>query len=218
MKQNKASVLFSILLSVGLAAPACAVQYKWIDEEGKVNYGDRPPTTQVRVLANPGKGATVSAAPPNADVALPLSLKTAATRFPVVLYTGRECAPCGAARKHLSKRGVPFVEKTVSSEADMAAFGKLGFGEMTVPAVSVGRERTSGFEPGAWDALLDAGGYPKASMMPPDYKSPAPEALAGEKSGSGGRVVERFVKQERPPAAAEIQALPLMTSPSSIRF
>ena len=87
MKQCKTSVLFSVLLTIGLAAPAGAAQYKWIDDEGKVNYGDRPPTTQVRMLANPGKGTSVSAAPPSADSILPLSLKTAATRFPVVLYT-----------------------------------------------------------------------------------------------------------------------------------
>jgi glutaredoxin len=218
MKQAKTSVLFSVLLTIGLAAPASAAQYKWIDDEGKVNYGDRPPTTQVRMLASPGKGNSVSAAPPSADSVLPLSLKTAAARFPVVLYTGRDCAPCGAARAHLSKRGIPFVEKTISSEADAAAFRKLAFSEMTVPAVSVGRERLSGFEPGAWDGLLDAGGYPKASLLPPDFKGPSPEALSGEKTGPGGRVIERFVKQERPPAAAEIQAPPLLTSPSSIRF
>ena len=74
------------------------------------------------------------------------------------------------------------------------------------------------FEAGAWDGLLDAGGFPKASLLPPDYKGPSPEALAGEKTGPGGRIIERFVKQEPPPAAAEIQAPPLFTSPSSIRF
>ena len=62
MKPSKTSVLFSVLLTIGLAAPACAAQYKWIDDEGKVNYGDRPPTTQVRMLASPGKGTSVSAA------------------------------------------------------------------------------------------------------------------------------------------------------------
>jgi glutaredoxin len=148
---------------------------------------------------------------------LPLSLKTAAARFPVVLYTGRDCAPCGAARAHLSKRGIPFVEKTISSEADAAAFRKLAFSEMTVPAVSVGRERLSGFEPGAWDGLLDAGGYPKASLLPPDYKGPSPEALSGEKTGPAD--ASSNVRQAgTPPAAAEIQAPPLLTSPSSIRF
>ncbi len=218
MKQRKRNVLFTFLLSAGLAVPAFAAQYKWIDDDGKVNYGDRPPTTQVRMLASPGKGTSVAAAPPSADSVLPVALKTAAARFPVTLYTGRDCAPCGQARAHLAKRGIPYSEKTITSAADAQAFKKLGFPDLSVPALTVGQERQSGYEAGAWDGLLDLGGYPKASLLPPDFKGANPEALAGEKPGPAGRFVERFVKQERPPAAAEIQAPPLLTSPSSIRF
>ncbi len=232
-----ASHLIATLIALGFAAPLAAAPYKWIDEDGRVTYGDRPPMGgSARLLSGPtrtpatpaatapaasaGTPATATAAAAPADQNLPTLLKTLAGRNPVVLYTGRDCAPCASARTHLGRRGVPFVEKTVGTEGDLEAFKKIGFSEMTVPALGVGAARLSGYEASAWDRALDAGGYPKSSLLPPDYKAPGAEPLAGERPG-GGRVVERITK-ERPsaiPAAAVLDAPPLQGSgTSTIRF
>jgi arsenate reductase-like glutaredoxin family protein len=44
-----------------------------------------------------------------------------ASRYPVVLYTGKNCAPCGLAAAYLAGRGIPFTEKTVVSNEDIDA-------------------------------------------------------------------------------------------------
>ncbi|HVL59535.1 MAG TPA: glutaredoxin family protein, partial [Burkholderiaceae bacterium] len=99
---------------------------------------------------------------------------------PVVLYTTRDCQPCSQARSHLFKRGIPFAEKVVATRDDADAYRALGFGDLSFPAVSIGRQRSSGFEAGAWDRLLDTAGYPKSSLLTASYRYPAAEPLAAQ--------------------------------------
>jgi hypothetical protein len=155
----------------------------------------------------------VSATP----ASLPAALRQPATQYPVVLFTGDDCAPCSTARDHLVRRGIPFSERSLRSGPDVEAFRKLGFTEMTVPAFSVGREKQSGYERASWDRLLDAAGYPKASMMPAGWRpEPAEPLVAG--AAEKGRVVERLVRQERPGFDAPPLPVVPASAPTSIRF
>jgi len=52
-----------LFVALALAAPAIAQQYKWVDKDGKVRYGDLPPAG---VKATPLKGPARPAAPPSA--------------------------------------------------------------------------------------------------------------------------------------------------------
>lgn len=161
------------LLAFFVAGTAHA-QYKWVEADGAINYGDRLPPAGARVLATP-RGPIASV---NADgVALPYALRTAVERYPVTLYTTPSCAPCELGRAHLVKRGIPFSERTITRQADADALRKLGLSGTTLPGLAVGREATDGFESGAWDRLLDAGGYPKTSMLPSGYQRSAANAL-----------------------------------------
>ena len=155
-----------------LAAPAAA-QYKWTGANGVVNYSDLPPP--------PGVAGVTTLSPvraPDDGAQIPAGLRDAASKHPVVLYTTSDCAPCQQARSHLARRGIPFAERTVKTTADAEAFRRLGFTENSFPSLSVGRERTSGFEAGEWDRTLDAAGYPKTAALPPSYRSPPAQALA----------------------------------------
>jgi glutaredoxin len=155
-----------------LSLPAAA-QYKWTAPNGVVTYSDLPPPAGTSV-------STLSTAKsPDEEVAVPAALRAAVSKYPVVLYTTNECAPCQVARSHLSKRGVPFSERTVRTGADATAFKKLGFTDNEFPALTVGRERSSGFEAGEWDRVLDAAGYPKTAALPPSYRPPPAQSLAG---------------------------------------
>jgi hypothetical protein len=59
-----------IILGIAFAAAASAQQYKWVDKDGKVRYGDVPP---------PGVKATpLRAPPPRAAAAAPAAKKDAA--------------------------------------------------------------------------------------------------------------------------------------------
>src|SRR5260221_12620597 len=64
----KISLVGSLLMAAAVfAAPAMAQQYKWVDKNGKTQYGDTPPPG---VKATPLKGPAggpAAAAPPAAD-------------------------------------------------------------------------------------------------------------------------------------------------------
>jgi hypothetical protein len=162
------------LPTLTLAAAPAAAQYKWIAPNGAVTYSDQPPPPGVD-----SKPMNTRAATPSDDGGgVPAGLRDATTKYPVVLYTTPDCTPCQQARTHLTKRGVPFVERTVSSSVDAESFRKAGFTENTFPAMSVGRERSVGFEAGGWNQLLDVAGYPKSSMLPPSFKQTPAKAMA----------------------------------------
>jgi hypothetical protein len=118
---------------------------------------------------------------------LPYALRITSVKAPVVLYTTDECAPCNAARGHLSARGIPFREESVKTAADVEGFKARGFSENRFPALTVGREKTVGFEAGGYDRMLDAAGYPSTSILPFGYRQPAaaPEA-AGQPQNPAG--------------------------------
>jgi glutaredoxin len=162
-----------LLLGLTAAAPAAA-QYKWVGPGGEVTYSDRPPPAgSDAVKVSP----VASTAARRDDASLPAALREPASKHPVVLYTTADCAPCQMARAHLTRRGVPFSERTVSTAADAEALRRAGFQEVTMPGLGVGRDRTVGYESSAWDRLLDAAGYPQTSMLPASY--PARGAASG---------------------------------------
>lgn len=169
-----------------VSAPADA-QYKWQTPDGRTVYSDIPPPSGARQMndrangsaASPAGDSEAAAAPAAAApvVELPYELKIVSGKFPVLLYSAPECAPCAAARQHLAARGVPFAEKSISTTADFEAFKTRGFSENSFPAMTVGREKTVGFEAGAYDRLLNAAGYPRSSRLPPGYQQAAAEPM-----------------------------------------
>ena len=61
-------------------------------------------------------------------------LRQVATRYPVVLYTGDNCAPCNSGRNLLNARGVPYTEKTVTTNEDAEALKRMA-GEASFHAI-----------------------------------------------------------------------------------
>lgn len=161
--------LAGLALAAAIAAPVAHAQYKWIGADGRVNYGDRPPPTDSRRIVRAPTGVPSSEAPANGDPQLPYALRSAASRYPVVLYTSPDCEPCDMGRDHLAQRGVPFTEKRVQTAADVRAFNKLQPGTSQFPVLTVGTDRMVGFEAGMWNRMLDAAAYPRSSMLPPNY-------------------------------------------------
>ena len=220
MRRNPPDLLIALSLLLGLFAPVSvsAAPYKWEDETGRVVYGDRPPHMDAKQLSGGGFIVPRAQASVGGETQpLPATLRPLVARNPVVLYSSRNCEPCRTAREHLTARGVPFTEKTLGTEADVAAFKALGFTEMTVPTLSVGAERLIGFETTSWNRALDVAGYPGRSLLPANWTQPRAEPLAPAVPVApaarppGGQVVERPVRdpaREEPPASALIQAPP----------
>lgn len=160
-----------------LVLPMLAAQgatYKWIDADGRVNYGDRPPEgvnpQQVALPTRPIQDT--------GEAALPLPLRNVTARHPVILYSTNPCGACDLARSHLVRRGIPHSERTIRTAQDLDAFGKLGFTGMALPVVLVGRERLNGYDAERLDRFLDTVGYPKVSLMPPNWRPAAASQLA----------------------------------------
>jgi glutaredoxin len=167
-------ILLVVLSLIGLSVQAAT--YRWVDADGRVTYGDRPPANGAWLVQDTDGDGGVT--PPTAAGALPYALRSATNRYPVRLYTSGDCVPCEAARALLTQRGVPFTERILRTEADLTAFRRLGFAENQTPAISVGRERTQVFRAEEWQLLLDAAGYPKTSMLPRGWRPPAAAPLA----------------------------------------
>ncbi len=213
-----------VLVAIGTLAAPVAAQYKWLSPEGTVVYSDVPPPAGARLLNDRG-GESAAQSPPApaassaANPELPYELKIASGKFPVVLYTASDCAPCSAARQHLGARGVPFSEKTIATTADFEAFKTRGFNDNSFPALTVGREKTVGFESGAYDRLLNAAGYPRSSKLPANYKQAAAEPMTSpqpQKITVTARQAEPASASAASPAAAASAAAAAGSDPSAI--
>lgn len=153
-----------------LAVPAHAL-YKIVGPDGRVTYSDTPPADQrARVAPVP------AAAGNGGGVSLPYELRQATSRYPVTLYTGAGCAPCDGARQWLRERGIPFAEKTVSSNEDIAAYTRLT-GTSDLPTLAIGSQLLRGLSRDEWTTYLDAAGYPRTPQLPPNYRHPAAAPL-----------------------------------------
>jgi hypothetical protein len=172
MSVPSVSIVLYLAVAGALIAPAAHAQFRWVAPDGTVTYGDRPPPSGAQAIA------AIPTSPPAADAALPHALRTVASKFPVTLYSTDECRPCQQARSHLVARGIPFSERTIRNAADADAFRRAGFSGDGLPVLAVGRERSTGFEPGAWDRLLDAAGYPQSSMLPRGFRHSPAQSMA----------------------------------------
>jgi len=144
------------LVALCLATAAQAQYYRWVDDKGKVHYGDRPPP------AAAGKAQAMRHGAPLADRQLPYAVREAIANFPVALYVSGDCGVgCTEGRDYLKMRGIPFSEKSVATSEEIEALKKLADGEAAVPVLTVGAKTAKGWLKGDWQRLLDAAGYPK---------------------------------------------------------
>lgn len=162
--------LVGLLAVAGFAGNDANAQqiYRIVSPDGRVTFSDKVPL-------DPNWRATPAMAIPSAvpasgadNSSFPFELRQAASRYPVMLYTGPGCAPCAAGRTLLSTRGIPFIEKTVTSNEDIEALKRLA-GAPSLPFLTIGGQQLRGFSEIEWIQFLDAAGYPKTSQLPPSY-------------------------------------------------
>lgn len=188
----RAGVILAALLAA--SATAFAQQYRWVDERGRVQYGDTPPPASAKDVKKRGYGS----APVKNESQVPFELQRAQAEFPVTLFTSPVCKQfCAQAREALNKRGVPFKEVQVWNVETLEQLKAVAPSD-NVPALVVGRSVQTGFDPARFDSLLDQAGYPKAGVLaagtqaapalpegyePPPVAEPVKPAAAPEKAG-----------------------------------
>lgn len=209
----------TLALAAALCALACSSLtqaqpvYRIVGPDGKVTFSDRAPNED----ATPMRAAQAPASPDSSS-ALPYALRQVAARFPVTLYTGADCAPCTSARNLLIGRGVPFTERSVSSNEDITALGRLG-ASSSLPFGTIGGQHLTGFSDSEWTLYLDAAGYPKQSELPAHYRRPAATPLVTVKPVEPAPAAQTPARDApRPEHPAPTPAGPGPSNPAGIRF
>jgi len=150
----------AIILMIAAFGAAAQTMYRWVDKDGHVHYSDKPPAAGEAAKVEQKRAVTLGV--PTAEPSA--LMRQAMADYPVTVFTQAACGdPCQTGRDFLSRRGVPFTEKKVETETDLAALRTLvGNDKPVVPVLQVGSRTVVGYSSGQWDALLDAAGYPKS--------------------------------------------------------
>jgi glutaredoxin len=172
MLSARKAAWFAVLVACSLGAQAQPV-YRIVGPDGRVTFTDRPPAdASAKAVTAP----VVTMGADNDVASLPFELRSAASRFPVTLYSRPGCVPCDTGRNYLTSRGIPFTEKTVTTNEDIDALQRLA-GTPTLPFATIGGQQLKGYSEVEWSQFLDAAGYPKVSVLPSNFRRPAPTPL-----------------------------------------
>lgn len=204
------AVLSSLLAALALLSGSSAwALYKVVGPDGRITYTDRPPSDRP-AQAIRANGATAS------TEGLPYELQRVVSRYPVTLFTGPKCPSCDAGRQMLKDRGVPFVEKTVSTSDDAKAYTKQENTDQ-LPSVRIGQKQLLGYSQSDWTSYIDAAGYPAKSALPLNYRWPEPSPLA-DLADSKPAPSAPARNNPAAPAPADSSTPPSGSSPSGFRF
>jgi glutaredoxin len=210
------SILLAITALLALAASQLQAQaiYRIVGPDGRITFSDQPPLPSEKATALGPGGRSATDTP--AASGLPFELRQIASKYPVTLYTGDDCDPCNSGRAMLTARGIPFNERTVTTQQDLDALQRLS-GQNSLPVLTIGGQRLSGFANSQWNQYLDAAGYPAGSQLPSGYRNPPPFPLAPTP-----KPVEATAEQapDTAPAAAlpPPPPAPSADNPAGIRF
>ncbi len=182
-----------MLMACVFATPAIAADvYRWVDQNGVVNYSDQLPIGIARNFQQKQIYANVIDAQPS------YSMVTASHKHPVVLFGG-DCGPlCGNARALLEKRGIPYTLKDPQkSRQDAVELNRLT-GGMNLPVLRIGDQIFKGFEAEKWNEALDHADYPRTPIPHDGLHAAAQHDAAAPASASSAPDV--------PPPAANAAA------------
>jgi len=182
-----------------------AQTYKVVGPDGKVTYTDKPPTASA--IKAPGPGSDT---PSPATNGIPYETRQAMAKYPVTLYSTKNCAACDSARQALRRRGIPFNEFTIGDDTDLAAY-RSRMNATALPGVSVGSKNLAGFSPADLSSYLDAAGYPAQTHLSgyawppaaPMVPASAKQAAAAEDAGQAPAPAPQPVQP--PPSKSGIQ-------------
>ncbi len=201
-------------LAMGLMSMAVLAQgvYRIVGPDGRVSYSDQPPPA---ANAKPVTGSAAGGSG-SANAQLPFDLRQVATRYPVLLYTSSECAPCNSGRNLLNARGIPYSEKTISTNEDAEALRRLT-GQTSLPFLTIGSQQIRGYSDSEWTQFLDAAGYPKQSALPSSYRRAAATPLVAVQAEAVAPASNTRPAQTAD-APSAVPVAPPATNPAGIRF
>lgn len=127
--------------------------YKWVDENGKIHYDDRPPETNKakRLDISIETYSSVELQPYDGSVASG-DKQESAEQKKVVMYSTEWCGVCKKAKAYFSANGIPFreydVEKNQKGKREYKKLKAKG-----VPVILVGKRRMNGFSVSSFEKM-----------------------------------------------------------------
>ncbi len=204
------AALAALLVLTANPLPAQAV-YRIVGADGKVTFSDKPPTAAAKAT-----GLETSSPVSTGNPALPFELRQAVAKYPVTLYTAKDCVPCDNGRKLLQTRGVPFSEKTITTADDSEALQRLSGGN-ALPFMTLGGQQMKGFSPTEWTQYLSAAGYPETSQLPATWRYPAATPLVAVQTAAPATPANSApLASSTPPRPAPARVNP--SNPAGIQF
>jgi len=149
-----------VLIAGMMAACSAAAQtqiYRWVDANGRVQYGERAPsgakarTIESRVSSYSGPAIVSGTAPAS---------RSAAAGAPpeIKMYATAWCTYCKRAREYFARKGLRYTELDIEQSAQARAeYDRLG--ARGVPVILVGAQRMTGFSEGSMDQMLKSVGF-----------------------------------------------------------
>ena len=156
------------ILSCLLAGTALAQPYRWVDEQGGVQYSDTLPPSGAKSVEK--KRFRDNAIGEQQSYELDKAMRES----PVTLYSHPDCKDqCQIARDTLNKRGIPFKEVVVDDPAKQEELKRVS-GNINVPVVVVGGQVETVINVESYNRTLDIAGYPPAGVLPPRNQAAPP--------------------------------------------
>ena len=211
MKNIAFSAVFMAVIAVFSSQISAQQLYRIVGPDGRVTFSDQPPPPSANAKVTTGRSGAFNES--SGNLALPLELRTVAQRFPVTLYTSKDCGPCDAGRNMLRTRGVPFTERTIETQEDGQSLKRLS-GDTSMPFATIGGQQLKGFSDVEWSQFLDAAGYPKTSVLPAAYRNPAPAPLVARAAPAPAPAPAAAAPAPAPAAAPAVSP----SNPTGIRF
>lgn len=135
--------LFILLL---LSPLLCIAEiYKWVDENGKVHYSDKPFEKQgEQVIDERQLRRAISSVEFVSIEILPAEIIVNKQSHQVVMYATQRCGYCAKARRYFSENNIDYIEKDIDiSIAARQEFDRAG--GRGVPLIFVGKYKITGF-------------------------------------------------------------------------
>lgn len=209
----QAAIAVAVGFALLLTGPTQAQNiYRIVGANGQVTFSDKPPTTADNATVLGAGGRPIG----QAAAVLPLELRQVIGKYPVTLYTAESCSPCALGRELLSRRGIPFSEKTIGTLEDSEALLRIS-GASSLPFLTIGSQQIKGFSDAEWTQFLDAAGYPKTSLLPPGYRTPPAAPLVEVQKAAPAAKPDEAAAQ---PQAVEENPAPsnAQSNPAGIKF
>ena len=157
MRHSRFLVVFGgLVLFCMMIFTSHAEIHKWVDENGKIHYGDRAPASKnvkaLDISVETFSNVEVRPLDEEAMSVLEREIDGKTKKKKVVMYSTEWCGVCKKAKKYFNANSIPFREYDIEKDEKRAReFKKLkGRG---VPLILVGKQRMSGFSASSFEKL-----------------------------------------------------------------